>query len=47
MLLYHTFFFYRQAEATKISKTILLTDPSKEEEYALDGRIVFSVNAHK
>lgn len=33
--------------AARASKTILLTDPSKEEELALDGRIVFSVNAHK
>jgi hypothetical protein len=29
------------------TKTILLTDPAREEEAALDGRITFSVNAHK
>lgn len=33
--------------AAKASKTILLTDPSLQEGFALDGRIVFAVNAHK
>jgi exosome complex RNA-binding protein Rrp42 (RNase PH superfamily) len=36
-----------QAEAKRETKTILLTDPAREEDCALDGRITFSVNAHK
>lgn len=28
-------------------KTILLSDISKQEEAALDGKITFSINAHK
>jgi exosome complex RNA-binding protein Rrp42 (RNase PH superfamily) len=35
-----------QASA-KETKTILLTDPSRQEEGAIDGKITFSINAHK
>lgn len=28
-------------------KTVLLSDPSREEELAQDGKITFSINAHK